>query len=228
MMLQPEASPTLAGQLDLHAPSNPMDTDDVLAAYRRWASFYDVGFGLISGAARRKAVREVNGLEGGRVLEVGVGTGLSLPRYTREKRITGIDLSREMLDKARDRVARRGLANVDALLEMDGESMSFENASFDIAVAMFVASVVPNPRRLMSEMRRVVRPGGHLLFINHFAREDRGLIARIEQGMAEGSAALGWHPDFRYRALMTDADRGSAILSPAWPMGIFTLVKLPN
>ncbi len=228
MIFQPEASSTLAGPLDIHAPANPMDTDDVLAAYRRWASFYDIGFGLISGAARRKAVREVNGLEGARVLEVGVGTGLSLPMYGEHKRITGIDLSREMLDKARGRVARRSLCNVDALLEMDAEAMSFEAGSFDIAVAMFVASVVPNPKQLMREMRRVVRPGGHLLFINHFAREDRSLVGRIEQAMAEDSAALGWHPDFRYRALLTDTERAAARLSPAWPIGLFTLVSLPR
>ena len=122
------------------------------------------------------------------MLEVGVGTGLALPHYDSEKRITGIDLSAEMLARARDRVKVSGLTNVEALLEMDAEQTGFPDGSFDIAVAMFVASVVPHPRKLLLEMRRVVRPGGHILFVNHFAAE-RGPRWWAERALAPRSRA---------------------------------------
>ena len=114
-----------------------------------------------------------------------------------DKRITGIDLSAEMLDVARHRVADQRLRNVEALREMDAEATDFPDASFDIAVAMLVASVVPHPRQLLAEMRRVVRPGGNILFVNHFAA-DKGPRWWVERAMAPASRRLGWHPDFAH------------------------------
>ena len=189
-------------------PRSALDAADVRDAYRRWAAVYDISFGGISAMGRRRAVAEANASPGGRVLEVGVGTGLALPAYAPSKRVTGIDLSREMLAKARERVAEQGLSNVEALLEMDAESTSFPDASFDIAVAMFVASVVPNPRRLLAELRRVIKPGGHILFINHFAAE-RGPRWWVEWALAPASRRLGWHPDFSHgRAVVGGGARG--------------------
>ena len=115
-------------------------------------------FGGVSAPGRRRAVSAVNALAGQDVLEVGVGTGLALPHYLPSKRVTGIDLSTDMLERARSRVQREHLANVVALQEGDAEATGFADDQFDIAVAMFVASVVPNPRRLLTEMRRVVKP----------------------------------------------------------------------
>lgn len=204
-----------------------LDADSVRAAYRRWAGVYDLVFGGVSAFGRRRAVEAVNALPGTHVLEVGVGTGLALPRYSAAKRITGIDLSAEMLAFARSRVKEDGLTNVDALLEVDAEATGFETGSFDIAVAMFVASVVPNPRLLLAEMRRVVRPGGHLLFVNHFAAE-RGPRWWMERAMAPASRKLGWHPDFSRGALLEPADQERAQFSIVPPLGLFTLVRLPN
>ena len=164
----------MSNTLSSHRATGPkvvMDADAVRAAYRRWAGVYDIAFGWISASARRRAIDLVNTLPGTRVLEVGVGTGLALPSYNRDKRITGIDLSAEMLERARERVAEQKLSHVEALLELDAEDTGFADASFDVAVAMFVASVVPHPRQLLAEMRRVVRPGGQILFINHFAAQ---------------------------------------------------------
>ena len=209
------------------APHTALDADAVRAAYARWANVYDAVFGGVSAFGRRRAVDAVNRLPGNLVLEVGVGTGLALPRYTRGKRITGIDLSTEMLALAEDRVRRDGLTNVDALLEADAESTGFDDAQFDIAVAMFVASVVPNPRRLLAEMRRVVRPGGHLLFVNHFAAE-RGPRWWAERALAPLSRKLGWHPDFSIDALLPHDERDVAEITSVPPMGLFTLVRLPN
>ena len=177
-----------------------MDAEAVRVAYRRWAGVYDAVFGGICLLARRRAVALVNHLPGRDVLEVGVGTGLALPHYHTDRRITGIDLSAEMLAQARKRVAEREITNVAALREMDAEATDFPDASFDIAVAMFVASVVPHPRALLAEMRRVVRPGGNLLFVSHFAAEN-GPLWWIERGLAPASRALGWHPDFTAEAL---------------------------
>jgi phosphatidylethanolamine/phosphatidyl-N-methylethanolamine N-methyltransferase len=208
-------------------PRAALDAESVRAAYQRWASVYDTVFGGVSSMGRRRAVAAVNALPGTRVLEVGVGTGLALPHYRREKRITGIDLSAEMLARARERVAAEKLANVDALLELDAEATGFPDSSFDIAVAMFVASVVPHPRALMAEMRRVVRPGGQILFVNHFAAE-RGPRWWVEWAMAPASRKLGWHPDFAMDALLDPAERAVASIAPVPPFGIFTLVSLPN
>jgi phosphatidylethanolamine/phosphatidyl-N-methylethanolamine N-methyltransferase len=208
-------------------PRAALDADAVREAYRRWAGVYDLVFGGVSAIGRRRAVALANQLPGSRVLEVGVGTGLALPRYLPEKRITGIDLSAEMLAQARKRVAELRLRNIEALHEMDAEATEFADASFDIAVAMFVASVVPHPTQLLAEMRRVVRPGGSILFVGHFAAE-AGPRWWVERAMAPASRALGWHPDFAVHELLSPADRAVADTTPVPPFGVFTLVRLPN
>jgi phosphatidylethanolamine/phosphatidyl-N-methylethanolamine N-methyltransferase len=209
------------------APVAALDAESIREAYRRWAGVYDAVFGGVSSFGRKRAVAAVNRLPGREVLEVGVGTGLALPHYKPDKRITGIDLSSEMLGQARARVSRQRLRGVHALLEMDAEDTSFPEGSFDTAVAMFVASVVPNPRRLLAEMRRVVRPGGNILFVNHFAAR-RGPRWWVERAMAPASRALGWHPDFAMEALFAAEDMAAVETESVPPLGIFTLVRLPN
>lgn len=209
------------------APRSALDADAVKAAYERWAGIYDGVFGGISGHGRRRAVEAVNRLPGSQVLEVGVGTGLALPHYATTKRITGIDLSGAMLARARRRVAAASMPHVESLLEMDAEETGFEDGRFDIAVAMFVASVVPHPRRLLAELKRVVRPGGHILFVNHFLATS-GLRLLIERGMAPASRSLGWHPDFAIESLLPDSDLRAATQEPVPPLGLFTLVTLTN
>ena len=208
-------------------PHSALDADAVRSAYKRWAGVYDFVFGGVSGPGRRRAVAAVNALPGSRVLEVGVGTGLALPHYAPGKRITGIDLSTEMLALARLRVSRQGLDQVEALLELDAEATGLPASSFDIAVAMFVASVVPNPLHLLAEMRRLVRPGGHILFVNHFAAEN-GPRWWAERAMAPASRALGWHPDFKMASLLTPDERAAAVIQAVPPVGLFTLAQLPN
>jgi phosphatidylethanolamine/phosphatidyl-N-methylethanolamine N-methyltransferase len=202
-----------------------MDIEAVRAAYRRWAGVYDAVFGGICLLARRRAAALVNRLPGQDVLEVGVGTGLALPHYNADRWITGIDLSAEMLAQARKRVADRNLSNVVSLREMDAEATDFPDSRFDVAVAMFVASVVPHPRQLLAEMRRVVRPGGNLLFVSHFAAE-KGPLWWLERAMAPASRALGWHPDFAMQALFADDELAHVTVVPVPPLGIFKLVRL--
>ena len=178
-----------------------MQIEAVKAAYRRYAGVYDAVFGPVLQPGRR-AVLEALGLRAGdRVLEVGVGTGLSLPLYPRGVRVTGIDVSREMLDKARGRVARRGLGNVEALLEMDAEAMTLPDASFDKVVAMYVVSVVENPARLLQELHRVCKPDGEIFLVNH-VRSDNPIIGAVKKGLARFSDKLGFHPDFQLSEIL--------------------------
>lgn len=206
-------------------PVAALDQASIVEAYRRWAGIYDTAFGGISSKGRLRAVSLINRLSGRDVLEVGVGTGLALPHYNSSKRITGIDLSEEMLQKARERTRTDGLGNVQGLQEMDAEATSFDDASFDIAVGMFVASVVPNPRRLLAEMRRLVRPGGDILLVNHFAAA-KGPRWWLERAMAPASRALGWHPDFAMDAIFSSDDLARIETESVPPFGIFTLVRL--
>lgn len=200
-----------------------LDRAAVKAAYRRWAAIYDWAFGVVSAAGRRRAVALVNRLPGRRVLEVGVGTGLALPLYAPGKQVVGIDLSREMLAKARERVQRERLAGVVGLLEMDAQAMGFPDSCFDVAVAMFTASVVPDARALFAEMTRVVRPGGWLLFVNHFAAEG-GIRLAVERALAPAARLLGWHPDFARAELADPATAVPEMIEPCPPFGLFTLL----
>ena len=184
-----------------------MQIDAVKAAYRRYASFYDALFGPVLQPGRKAVLEALECRPGERVLEVGVGTGLSLPLYPPSVRLTGVDLSREMLEKARARVQRRGLANVEGLHEMDAHAMDFPDASFDKVVAMYVISVVAHPERLLAELRRVCRPGGEIFIVNH-VRSDNRAIAAVEKALARFSDQLGFHPDFELRQLAP----GTAVL----------------
>ena len=206
-------------------PVAALDQASIVEAYRRWAGIYDTAFGGVSAKGRARAVALINRLPGTDVLEVGVGTGLALPHYHRDKRITGIDLSKEMLRKARTRTRDLGLSNVQALHEMDAEATSFADGSFDIAVGMFVASVVPNPRRLLQELRRLVRPGGNILLVNHFASA-KGPRWWLERALAPASRALGWHPDFAIDAIFSTEDLAQIETESVPPLGLFTLVRL--
>jgi phosphatidylethanolamine/phosphatidyl-N-methylethanolamine N-methyltransferase len=183
-----------------------MQIESVKAAYRRYASVYDAVFGPVLQPGRKAVVQALGLRPGDRVLEVGVGTGLSLPLYPRDVRITGIDVSREMLEKARRRLARQRLANVEALLEMDAEQMSLPDASFDKVVAMYVVPVVENPVRLLQELHRVCRPDGEIFLVNH-VRSDNPFIAAVEKGLARFSDKIGFRPDFELRDMLSDVDQ---------------------
>ena len=179
-----------------------LDRDTIEKAYDRWAPVYDLVFGRVFEQGRMASIEAAEkhcGPGGGRILEVGVGTGISLPLYPRDVRITGIDVSHEMLDRARARVARAGLENVDALLEMDAEAMAFPDASFDKVVAMYVVSVVPRPAKLLEELHRVCRPDGEIFLVNHFHSENP-IIRTVERGLARFSDKIGFHADFELPA----------------------------
>jgi phosphatidylethanolamine/phosphatidyl-N-methylethanolamine N-methyltransferase len=206
-----------------------MDIDAVGTTYKRWAPVYDGTFGKITTGGRRRAVRHVNA-RGGDVLEVGVGTGLSLGDYDGAVSVTGIDFSQDMLDRAHDKVAAQNLSHVSALRQMDARHLDFPDASFDTVVAMYLVSVVPEPERVVAEMARVCRPGGEVVIVNHFARET-GALARVERAFAPFANRIGWHSDFSISTvlgcpLLREVERSS--LPPAGLFTFLRLVRLPR
>jgi phosphatidylethanolamine/phosphatidyl-N-methylethanolamine N-methyltransferase len=200
-----------------------MDETSIKTAYRRWAPVYDNTFGWVASEGRKHAVEIINA-RSGRVLEVGVGTGLSLPGYRRELEIVGIDLSPEMLEKARERAAAEGLANVTGLFEMDASDLKFPDGSFDTVVAMYVMTVVPEPEKVMRELARVCRPGGEVLLVNHFSTEE-GMRGWVERRMAPFADKLGWRPVFDVERVMVCEDMHLIERRPLRPMGLFTMLR---
>lgn len=178
-----------------------MDIDSVRRAYRRYASLYDTVFGWSLEHGRRQLVDMLETHAGERLLEVGVGTGLLLPRYPRNISITGIDLSAEMLAVARARVEAQGLSHV-TLQFMDAERTSFESASFDHVLLPYVYSVTPDPRQLIREARRVCKPGGHIYVLNHFTGV--GVWGVLERALRPFAASLGFRPEFPMQQYVTN------------------------
>ena len=200
-----------------------MDAASVRHAYRRWAPVYDYTFGQVAEAGRKHAVQIINSRKGS-VLEVGVGTGLSLPCYGSHLTITGIDLSPEMLEKARERVARHGLDNVAGLHEMDAGALAFPDESFDTVVAMYVLTVVPDPERVMRELERVCAPGGEVILVNHFSQEE-GTRGYLERKLAPFADFIGWRPVFEYDRVLVCADLRLVERRSLKPFGLFTMLR---
>lgn len=200
-----------------------MDADSVRHAYRRWAPVYDFTFGLIAEAGRKHAVKIINRRKG-RVLEVGVGTGLSLLCYGSHLTITGIDLSPEMLAKAQDKVERKKLDYVAALHEMDAGALSFPDESFDTVVAMYVMTVVPEPHRVMRELERVCAAGGEVILVNHFS-QDEGFRGWFERRLAPFADLIGWRPVFGLDQVLVCEDLRLAERRALRPLGLFTMLR---
>lgn len=201
-----------------------MDINTVRNSYARWAPIYDHSFGWVTSAGRRRSVDYINESTGA-VLEVGVGTGLSLPHYKPDLAVTGIDFSDQMLEKARDKVRLRGLGNVTELRQMDARSLDFPDDHFDTVTAMHVLSVVPEPERVMSEIARVCKPGGQVVIANHFAR-DRGFLAMLERLTAPLESVLGWHSDFEIARVLQEPRLTVELNRPHPPFGMMTFLVM--
>ena len=181
-----------------------MDLHDTIRTYRLFSGSYDLVFGPVFHPGRKEAVQIANDRPGQRILEVGVGTGLSLPHFRPDSRVTGIDISAEMLAKARRRAARLQLTHVEGLYVMDAEHLDFPDNSFDAVLALYVASVVPDPARFSSEMRRVCIPDGTIVVVNHFTSENP--VARfVEKRVARFARHIGFHSDFPFDAFCRES-----------------------
>ena len=195
----------------------------VIDAYRRWAPVYDHTFGFIAREGRRHAVELINS-RSGRVLEVGVGTGLSLPDYAEHLEVVGIDLSPEMLEKARERVAEGALDHVTGLHEMDAGDLRFPDEAFDTVVAMYVMTVVPEPEAVMRELARVVKPGGEVMLVNHFSQRE-GVRGWVERRMAPFADRIGWRSVFDQSRVTICDDLELVERKSLRPLGLFTMLR---
>lgn len=205
-----------------------MDTRSVALAYGRWAPIYDAIFGPVFRRGREAAVQAAERI-GGRILEVGVGTGLSLPSYSKTNRIVGIDISEPMLAKARERVERQNLSHVEAIQRGDAEKLDFPDESFDVLVAQYVVTAIPNPERALDEFIRVVRPGGEIILTTRIGAE-AGFRGAIERVLMPVTSRLGWRTEFpwaRYEAWLAASPKVKLLEKRALPpLGHFYLVRV--
>jgi phosphatidylethanolamine/phosphatidyl-N-methylethanolamine N-methyltransferase len=181
-----------------------VENDFVARVYENLASVYDFIFGPSLHPGRVHAIQRMGIKPGNRVLEVGVGTGINAGLYPRDCAVTGIDLSSSMLEKARDRIARKGIRNV-RLVEMDAADLKFADEAFDIVYAPYLISVVPDPITVAREMRRVCRTGGRIIFLNHFRSPNR-LLAYFERAISPFTVHIGFKSDLDLPAFLAQAE----------------------
>ncbi|HTS41183.1 MAG TPA: class I SAM-dependent methyltransferase [Xanthobacteraceae bacterium] len=204
-----------------------LDHETIVKAYARWAPIYDLVFGAVFERGRHAAIAAAERV-GGRILEVGVGTGISLPIYSRSSRLCGVDISEPMLQKARERVTEFGLTNVEGLWVMDAERLDFPDASFDVVVAQYVITTVPNPEATLDEFARVLRPRGEIVLVSRVGAE-AGLRRALEHWFAPAARKLGWRTEFSFERYARWAERvhGMRLVErrAVPPFGHFSLIR---
>ena len=204
-----------------------LDKDTIERAYARWAPVYDLVFGAVFEHGRHAAIAAAERV-GGRILEVGVGTGLSLPYYSRGVKLYGVDISEPMLRKAQQRVSELGLGNVEGLAVMDAEHLDFADASFDAVVAQYVITTVPHPEATLDEFARVLKPGGEIILVSRVGAE-AGMRRALERWFAPAARKLGWRTEFafeRYAQWAKGTDGVGLVERRAMPpFGHFSLIR---
>jgi phosphatidylethanolamine/phosphatidyl-N-methylethanolamine N-methyltransferase len=204
-----------------------LDKQTVTKAYARWAPVYDLVFGAVFERGRHAAIAAAERI-GGRILEVGVGTGISLPHYSKDCQLCGVDISEPMLRKARERVTELGLNNVEGLWVMDAEHLSFPDNSFDVIVAQYVITTVPNPEATLDEFARVLKPGGEIVLVSRVGAE-AGLRRSLEHWFQPAARKLGWRTEFSFERYSRWASQtpGMALIERRAmpPLGHFSLIR---
>jgi phosphatidylethanolamine/phosphatidyl-N-methylethanolamine N-methyltransferase len=197
-------------------------------AYARWAPVYDVVYDKLTEPAARAAVAAAMAC-GPKVLEAGVGTGLSLGYYPAYAEVTGVDLSEDMLRRAQEKVKLRGFSHVKSLQVMDVTKLRFPDQTFDAVTAQFLITLVPDPEAALTEFARVLRPGGEIVLANHFGQA-RGPLAKIEEVSAPLVAKIGWSSDFKASRIEAWAARHGGMqvveLRSLFPVGFFKLMRV--
>jgi phosphatidylethanolamine/phosphatidyl-N-methylethanolamine N-methyltransferase len=203
-----------------------LDKQTIANAYARWAPVYDLVFGAVFERGRTASIEAAERI-GGRILEVGVGTGISLPDYSRSNRLVGVDYSEPMLRKAQERVTEQNLTNVEALAVMDAKHLAFPDDSFDVVVAQYVITAVPEPEAALDEFVRVLKPGGEIVLVNHIGAE-AGMRRAFELCFSPVARRLGWRPEFPWARLARWAERDGVRLierKPMPPLGHFSMIR---
>jgi phosphatidylethanolamine/phosphatidyl-N-methylethanolamine N-methyltransferase len=205
-----------------------LDSNHVEAAYERWAPVYDLVFDWIL-TPGRSALAAAARNSMGRVLVVGVGTGLELRFFDSATQLIGVDLSEPMLRRAQNRVARSRLSQVEALVRMDAMRLGFCDSCFEFVVAPYVISTIPDPRTALDEMFRVTKPGGEIVLVNHIGAE-KGVVGAVEGWLAQHSRLLGWHPGFPWEIIggwiATKVGAQLVERRRVAPLGLFTLTRI--
>jgi phosphatidylethanolamine/phosphatidyl-N-methylethanolamine N-methyltransferase len=201
------------------------DRQVIEKAYARWALVCDALCGPFFLSGRRAAALAARSV-GGRILEIGVGTGLSFDDYDETTEITGIDMSGPMIARARERLASGRYPHVKELLVMDAHDMAFPGASFDCVVGQFVITLVEDPERVLGECARVLKPNGQIILVNHLYSE-RGLAATVERLLAQKARKLGLRPEFPFQRLAAWAQThgGAELIDRRKVKPFFTLVR---
>jgi phosphatidylethanolamine/phosphatidyl-N-methylethanolamine N-methyltransferase len=204
-----------------------IDRAGVEKAYERWAPVYDLVFGKVFDQGRQSTIAEADRI-GGRVLDVGVGTGLSLSDYSPTTKVCGVDISEPMLRRAQQRVREQKLLNVETLAVMDAKHLAFADNFFDAVVAQYVITAVPDPEATLDDFVRVLKPGGELILVNHIGAES-GLRRLSELAFAPLARRLGWRPEFPWARLAAwEKAHGGVSLAerrPMPPLGHFSLIR---
>ena len=181
-----------------------VENDFVGRVYEKLSGVYDLTFGPLLHPGRLYAKNRLGIKPGDRLLEVGVGTGINMALYPRHCHITGIDFSASMLDKARERVSRQGISNV-RLMEMDAAAMTFADDAFDVVYAPYFISVVPDPVQVVREMRRVCRPGGRIIILNHFLSTNP-VLSMMEKAISPLTVHIGFKSDIDLPRFLSQAE----------------------
>ena len=203
-----------------------MDAEKIQRVYAVYSGFYDLVFGKIFHEPRTQAVELLGLKPGHRVLEIGVGTGLSLPIYPPYCEVTGIDLSRQMLKKGQAKEARYNLCHV-KLHRMDATQMAFSANSFDAVLAAYVISTVPQPHQVIREMLRVCKPGGKIVFLNHFTNGNR-LVSSIERTLSPFCKQIGFRTDLDIHSLLAGLPLRIRTIQKVKPLNYWALVQCIN
>jgi phosphatidylethanolamine/phosphatidyl-N-methylethanolamine N-methyltransferase len=205
-----------------------LDQSTLNKAYARWAPIYDIVFGAVFDSGRKASIEAAERI-GGRILDVGIGTGISLLDFSRTNRLIGVDISEPMLRKAQRRVAEANLTNVECLAVMDAEKLGFPDNAFDVVVAQYVITAVPNPDATLDEFVRVTKPGGEIILVNHIGAES-GPRKIFERAFAPVARRLGWRPEFPWARIASWLDRAKDVQlverRPMPPLGHFSLIRL--
>lgn len=190
--------------------------------YRELAPAYDAVWPMLAKRRISAAIRALKLQPRQRVLEVGIGTGMSIPAYPREIDLTGVDLSQAMLAQANKLIQENSLTNFH-VLPMNAESLEFDDASFDVVTSFHVISVVSDPRRMMQEMLRVCKPGGRILIVNHF-RSNNPWIARMVDSAGAVTRRLGWRTDLSLQEIVTEMPLKVERRYKTSPASLFTIM----
>jgi phosphatidylethanolamine/phosphatidyl-N-methylethanolamine N-methyltransferase len=204
---------------------NPISVDNVVNTYRFYAPLYDRTFGAVLGPGRCAMTQAICALNPSSILEVGVGTGLTLAEYPAASSIVGIDISDEMLNIARQRARQLPGRNI-RLAAMNAELMDFPDDSFDCVAVPYVLSVTPHPERLVAEIRRVCRKGGTILILNHFSGSRFWwFLERAVQSLAN---RIGFRSDFCFNEQIMKYDWEVQSVKKVNFLGLSRLVTIRN